>query len=313
MDVGRPERCRQRRCERRLRRTRRSAGRRTDPARHAAQDRRRSLKGHSMNRTERLRYRLPHGRRTARGVSRSSTLVAALSLTLAAAPLAASAARADSAEGGVPGAWLMEYSGARTLGLGGAFVAAADDAMGILWNPAGLQRMDQNELMFENVRLFEDTSLNSLSFAVPGSRIPSFGLTAVALRSNDFQRTNELNDDLGTFEESETAYLFTVSKSFSKKLSIGTNLKLVQQSVEDFSAGGFGFDLGGIYEVVPNIRVGVSALNISGPSIKLRDTAEDFPMQVRGGASMDVLGGRGLVAVEADHIGDMSMKFHGGL
>jgi len=267
-----------------------------------------------MNRTERLRSHMPHGeRRSSPGVSRGSTLVAALSLTLAAAPLAASAARADTAEGGVPGAWLMEYSGARTLGLGGAFVATADDAMGVLWNPAGLQRMDQNELMFENVQLFDQTSTNSLSFAVPGSRLPSFGLTAVALRSGEFQRTNELNDDLGSFKESETAYLFTMSKNVGQKLSLGTNLKLVQQSVEDFSAGGFGFDVGGIYEVVPSLRVGVSALNISGPSIKLRDTAEDFPMQIRGGASMDVLGGRGLVAVEADHIGDLAMKFHGGL
>jgi hypothetical protein len=41
--------------------------------------------------------------------------------------------------------------------MGGAFVATADDAFGVLWNPAGLPWMDQNQVMFENdeVRVLE--------------------------------------------------------------------------------------------------------------------------------------------------------------
>src|SRR5438093_11408618 len=97
---------------------------------------------------------------------------------------------------GTPGEWLTQYSSARTLGMGGAFVATADDALGALWNPAGLPWMDQNQLMFENVRLFEDTSVNSFGFAVPGSWFPSLGVTVVTLRSGEFERTNELNGSL---------------------------------------------------------------------------------------------------------------------
>ena len=72
------------------------------------------------------------------------TLVAA---TFAACILPA-AALGQTASGGSPGSWLSEYAGARTVGLGGAFVATADDALGVLWNPAGLQWMDQNQAMF---------------------------------------------------------------------------------------------------------------------------------------------------------------------
>src|SRR5881397_4197603 len=86
--------------------------------------------------------------------------VAALAVTLT----APRPARAQEANAGGPGEWLSRYTTARTLGLGGAYVATADDPLGILWNPAGLQHMDQNQVMFENVRLFEDTSVNSLSF-----------------------------------------------------------------------------------------------------------------------------------------------------
>src|SRR5438046_2937925 len=95
---------------------------------------------------------------------RIQTLVAVIVASLV---LAAPAA-AQSQNAGVPGEWLMRYTSARTLGLGGAFVALADDPLGVLWNPAGLSLMNENELRFENARMFGDTQLNSFGFAVPG-------------------------------------------------------------------------------------------------------------------------------------------------
>jgi len=47
-----------------------------------------------------------------------------------------------------------------------------------------------------------------------------------------FQKTNELNDQLGTFNTGETAYLFTISKGFSPPPCGRTNLKMVRQNVE---------------------------------------------------------------------------------
>ena len=214
--------------------------------------------------------------------------------------------------GGTPGSWLSGYAGARTIGLGGAFVATADDALGVLWNPAGLQWMDQNQAMFESVLLFEDTSINSLSFAIPGSRLPSLGVSMISLRSGEFQRTNELNNPLGTFSEGETAYLFSMAKAFSSRFSIGTNLKLVHQSIEDFSGGGFGVDVGGIFQITPTLRIGASVLNLGGPSITLRSEAETYPTEIRGGASIDILNGRARVQAEVDHADGPGTRLHGG-
>src|SRR5216117_3899540 len=105
--------------------------------------------------------------------------VAALAVTLT----APRPARAQEAIAGGPGEWLSRYATARTLGLGGAFVATADDPLGILWNPSGLSAMNQNELRFENARLFEDTQINGFGFAVPGSWLPSFGVMVLSLSS----------------------------------------------------------------------------------------------------------------------------------
>src|SRR5258706_3275454 len=163
---------------------------------------------------------------------------------------------------GAPGEWLTQYSSARTLGLGGAFVASADDALGALWNPAGLQVLAQNQVRLESAMLYEGTSINGVSLAVPGSRWPSIGVSMLSLRSGDFQRTNALNDPLGSFSEGETAYLFSLAKGLSPRLALGANVKLVQQTIESFNGGGFGVDLGGILTLTPGLRLGASIVNL---------------------------------------------------
>lgn len=230
-----------------------------------------------------------------------------LALALSAAPAAA-----EEENGGAPGSWLSDYVTARTLGLGGAFVAVADEATAVAWNPAGLALLVPNELRFETARLFEDTSVNAFNFAVPGNRLPSFGLSVISLSSGEFQRTNELNDPLGTFKETETAYILSMAKYLNTRFAVGTNVKLVRQSVEEFSGNGFGFDLGAIYAVTPSVKVGVSAMNLGGPNLTLRDTKETYPIEFRAGFSAVLLNGRGLLTAEVDQADGPGMRFRGG-
>ena len=47
-------------------------------------------------------------------------------------------------------------SGARSLGLGGAFTAVADDATSTIWNPAGLPSVDDLTITLSSARLSLD-------------------------------------------------------------------------------------------------------------------------------------------------------------
>lgn len=210
-------------------------------------------------------------------------------------------ALAESQNGGLPGEWLSSYLGARTAGIGGAFVATPDDPGGVVWNPAGLSILSQNEVYAESALLFESTSIHGLSLAIPGRRLPSFGLTILSLRSGDFERTNELNESLGEFNEGDMAFFLSTSKNITTRLAVGVNVKILRQSVEDFSGTGVGVDLGALYDVTPWLRLGGSLLNIGGPTLTLRSTAEDFPVEARGGLAMNFLSGRGLLSGEIDH------------
>jgi hypothetical protein len=239
---------------------------------------------------------------------------AALSLIVVATLLPATSqpAGAQAQSGGTPGEWLTHYRSARTLGLGGAYVASADDPLGVLWNPAGLSTMDQNEVRFEHGRLFEGASLNSVGFAVPGSRLPSLGVMVLSMRSGEIQRTNDMNDDLGTFRDAETAYLLTAARAFSPRLAIGANLKVVQQTVEDFSAGGFGVDLGASFEATPTLRVGASLVNLGGPTHTLDTVDETYPLLVRAGFAATLFQGRGLFTAQLDHSSGPGAELHAG-
>ena len=215
-------------------------------------------------------------------------------------------------DGGAPGDWLSRYVGARTVGYGGAFVAAANEAMGVVWNPAALAPLDQNEVHFEMSQLYEGTSVQGFSFVAPARRIPSLGITLLSLSSGEFERTDELNEPLGTFEEGDLAVLLSASKSLAPRFAVGGSLKVVRQSVEEFQAAGVGVDLGVLFDVTPMLRVGGSVLNVGGPTLRLRQTDEQYPAELRGGFALRVFGGRGTLAGELDRRDGPGVSLHAG-
>ena len=210
-------------------------------------------------------------------------------------------ASAEEAVNGAPGDWLSRYASARSVGLGGAYVAVADEPMGILWNPAGICRLNQNEVQIETVRLFDDTSINSLSFAVPARRLPTFGLTMLALKSGEFQRTNELNEPLGEFSTGDYAFLLTAAKGLSTRWLVGANLRVIRQTIEEFSGSGVGVDLGIMGQLTDALSIGASALNLGGPNLTLREVEESYATDFRGGLALSLLDGNGLISAEVDY------------
>jgi len=71
-------------------------------------------------------------------------------------------------------------------------------------------------------------------------------------------------------------------------------------------------DLGALFQLTPGLKLGASMMNVGGPSLKLRDVAESYPSQLRGGAALALLQGRALIALELDHADGLGTQFHGG-
>jgi hypothetical protein len=233
--------------------------------------------------------------------SHVSSRVGSTALTFIFASLVATPVGAANEAGGVPGDWLARFQSARSAGLGGAMVALGEDPLNAFWNPASLSYTDRNEVRAETARLFEGTSVNAASVVIPGSGLPSFGVSVLSLSSGEIQRTSELNEPLGTFTESEMAFLLSASKPVTSSLTLGLNVKLVRQSLEEYGDFGYGADLGLLYDVSPRIRVGASILNLGGPRLTLRDTEESYPAEFREGVMVRGLSGKAVLTAEIDH------------
>ena len=212
--------------------------------------------------------------------------------------------------GGIPGEWITHYKGARTIGLGGAFVAVADEPIGALWNPAGLARLFQNEAYLETVRLFEGTSINCLSVAVPGSKYPTIGLSVLSLHSGEFEQTNDVGAVTGHFREGDIAFILSTSKRVGSHLMVGAGTRIVRQSIDDFNDTGIGFDCGLLCDITPMFSIGLSVLNMAGPTLELREAKETFPVEIRGGIAARMLSNRLLVTMEIDQYSPSETSFH---
>ena len=89
------------------------------------------------------------------------TLLAVLMIAVVA--VAASPVMAADANQGLAGDWLTRYASARSVGMGGATVAVADEPQAALWNPAGVSFLSQNQLQVGSVRPTYEQAIMDLS------------------------------------------------------------------------------------------------------------------------------------------------------
>ncbi|MBC7170337.1 hypothetical protein H5T54_05365 [Candidatus Bipolaricaulota bacterium] len=143
--------------------------------------------------------------------------------------------------------------GAKALGMGGAFCALADDGTAALWNPAGLA------LMGSNIWLGGATSN---LFGMVGYQYISagykFGDYAVGLAWG--------NATAGT-QYAGNLYMGTVGMKIGDFGTLGANLKYYSETLAGDTASGFGFDLGFLVPLTPEIAIGIVAKDVGGTTV----------------------------------------------
>ncbi len=222
-------------------------------------------------------------------------------------------------DGGKPGAYLSWGAGARSLSMGKAFVGLADDASATYWNPAGLAQLQQKELTSLYSILWEDTSYSFLSYAHPLSTYQSpanygtIGVAVVNLRSTGFQKTDDLNNPLGSASDTETAGIISYGRRFTGSLMAGINLKLVHQHIDKYSDMGYGVDIGLLYKPYRRCSVGLNLRNLIPPRLKLKQTTDRFPLELRLGIAYRIFPEKLTLAIDGDKTEGRYFKLHYGV
>ncbi len=172
---------------------------------------------------------------------------------------------ANNKGGGEAWSFLKIGTGARAIGMGGAFVSVADDATAIYWNPAGLVLLNAREItsmtilsssMRYNTSSEIDGKHHYFSLCIP-SEIGNFGVSLNWFKSGTIIRTEgtsifdfHIIDDGG---KSSSEWALTASyglglpnlnEGSNSIILTGFNLRYMEQSLFELSTSGLGFDAG---------------------------------------------------------------------
>ncbi len=196
--------------------------------------------------------------------------------------------------------FLLISPGARPAGMGEAFVAVANDASAVFWNPAGLAYQTGREITFMHANwlpgLTDDLFYEFLAYKMSIEGVGTIGFNVVYLNLGKQMRTSSTGQELGEFNSSEYAISASYGATVTDNLAMGLSLRFIYSSLSPYGAGtergsgtasGFAFDVGLLYNF-PFLNNRLSwGMNLSnmGPKIAYidEDQADPLPTNLKTG------------------------------
>lgn len=166
--------------------------------------------------------------------------------------------------------------GARAVGMGGAFVAVANDASAMFWNPAGLAGIFQNEALFSHANWLADINFNYGGVVIPIEGFGTVGVSFTSMNMADMEKTTEERPD-GTgqfFSVGSIALGVSYGKQLTEWFSLGGSFKFVNEHISNSNANGFAVDIGTLFTTpFPGLKFGAG---ISNFGTKMKITGDDL-------------------------------------
>ena len=233
--------------------------------------------------------------------------------------------RADTGDGGYAGTFQQLGLGARALGMGGAFVGVADDATAGFWNPAGLVQIQMRTfgVFFRKMTLDRRVSYITYSQSIRNEAAISIGWTNAGVK--DVVGRNENGEITEEIKNYENAIELFFARKILDELSAGVRIGYVQYNLANTSAYGVGFGFSIFGKPIQKLRLGAAVENLgmkyswtSGDYWKKFDllgssSKDEFPINIRFGASYLLLGDRILLCSEIDKNEKQKEKIHLGI
>jgi hypothetical protein len=239
---------------------------------------------------------------------------------------------------GTIGAQFLEIGiGARPIGMGEAYTAVADDATAIFWNPAGLTKVEKNDIHVSHTDWILDMRQETVAYVQNLGMTGTVGIFFSLFSLGDFDGTN-ISGQGETFNPQYWLGGVSYARMLTDKFSFGANLKGVRQDfdVQDIVNDGivaqnWAVDMGSLYHTGwKSLRIGMSIFNFGPeltPSGKYNDFNDDditpdttrefrsydLPLTFRVGLAMEVIEkeDQGLTtAIEWTHPSDNLERIH---
>jgi len=157
--------------------------------------------------------------------------------------------------------------GARGIGMGETFIAIANDASALYWNPAGLTQFDDNQIIFAHTWYVLDVRHEFFGAVYHLTPSDALGCGVTSLSTDPFEKTTTMQPS-GTGEEAKYGDL-AIGLSYSRKMtdqfSFGVTVKYVEETLDILKMRGFLVDLGTFYWTgLGSSRFAITITNFGG-------------------------------------------------
>ncbi|NIM02684.1 PorV/PorQ family protein [bacterium] len=194
---------------------------------------------------------------------------------------------------GMANDYLQYGAGARSLAMGGAYVALADEASGAYWNPAAITQVDEHQFLSMYAPFFEKTNYNFLSYVHPLVRLGTLAISDVLVHSGGYDEVDDTGDVIGRNKLIlKNAVIISYANKLHERIALGASLKLIHQRVMRYSGNGQGIDLGILYQPLDVLNIGLSLQNVLQPKVTLRYDPDVYDINLKAGMALKTFSNR---------------------
>ena len=165
-------------------------------------------------------------------------------------------------------AFLEIGPGARSLGMGSAYVSVANDASSLYWNPAGIVNVSKPEVQSFYTPWLVETQYYYNTAVVPMGQYGNIGFSFTAITMDEMMVRTVQDPEPSEYGQKFDAGNISMGIAYAKKLtdrfSFGFQTKFIQESIWQMSAQGFAVDIGTLFITKRDLRIGMSVSNFGG-------------------------------------------------
>ncbi len=138
--------------------------------------------------------------------------------------------------------------GAEQIAMGNAAASTVDDAAAVFWNPAGLGWLEKRQVIAHHSSWLVNSKHSAVALAFPFKSI-HIAVSAISLAVESFEETT-VAAPLGTgrmVDAGDFMIGLAITRRFTDRLSIGGQVKFVQEKLDNLTFNNILFDVGTIY------------------------------------------------------------------
>ncbi len=216
--------------------------------------------------------------------------------------------------------WLKIETGARSIGMGGAGVAAGEGISSVTYNPANIGFINGTDTYYSKSNYLAGISHSVFGYGKQLSTTDYFGLHMFYLDSGPIEITDELNSDggIGDYHVYNFALRATYARVLTNRLKVGMSVKYIREDIHTTFMQSFALDIGSNFDTgIYGFILGMSVSNF-GPEVQfqgegLEVSSDDYqrfskitqkfglPLTFRLGVKNDIMGSKSVFVPNNQH------------